>query len=124
MGLKRSTFAKLADKFVNVTFEDFTKTAVINQPVTVEDGQGGRSRSWVLFATIKCFVFPMVGSENVDAGRFYTDQDFKFSFEPVAGVNTKMQVVYDGEVYGITSIEDLVEADVWMELITQRNPAQ
>jgi SPP1 family predicted phage head-tail adaptor len=114
----------MAAKFVNDTFADFTKPAVINQLDTIEDGQGGRSEAWSLFATITCFVFPMVGTEEMNSGRFYTDQDFKFSFQPVAGVTTKMQIVYDGEVYGITSIKDIVEADVWMECETTRDPAQ
>lgn len=124
MAVKRSTFKKLGSKFVADTFADFAKSAVINQLVTVDDGQGGRSESWVEFAQIRAFVFPLAGTETVDAGRYFTDQDFKFSFEPVVGVTTKMKIVYNGDTYGIISIKDIAEAGAWMEALTQKDSAQ
>lgn len=124
MALKRSTFSSLATKFLNDSFADFAKVANIEELVTVEDGQGGRSESWSQFAEIKCFVFPMAGTENLQSGRYFTDQDFKFSFKPVDGVTTKMRINYDGSTYGIMSIKDIVDADVWIEAITEINSPQ
>lgn len=127
MAVKRATFEKLADKFLNNTFADFAKTINIIEEVETPDGQGGTSTERVAFANnVKCFVFPMVGKENVEAGGLYSDQTFKFSMEPVLGLNDKMIIVYinndNNEFdYKIEPFKNLVEANIWIDVIAEKD---
>ncbi len=125
MAVKRKTFENLATKFLKDTFADFKKVDVqINELVTIADAQGGRSKSYQAFGDpIEAFIFPLSGDEEVDAGRYFTDQDFRFMFKPVSGINNKMQFVSGGDTYGIVSIKDIAKADVWMTVIAEINPA-
>lgn len=127
MAVKRATFEKLADKFLNNTFADFAKSINIIEEIETPDGQGGTSTARSTFASnVKCFVFPMVGKENIEAGGLYSDQMFKFSMEPIAGLNNKMIIVYtDNDSitndYKIEPFKNLVEANVWIDIIAEKD---
>lgn len=127
MAVKKATFEKLADKFLNNTFADFAKTISIIQEVETPDGQGGTSTARSTFASsVKCFVFPMAGKENVEAGGLYSDQMFKFSMEPVTGLTAKMIIVYTNNDsvthdYKIEPFKNLVEANIWIDVLAERD---
>jgi len=127
MAVLRSTFSTLATKFLNDTFADFAKTITIIEEVETSDGQGGTTTVRTTFAIgIKCFIFPMAGKENVEAGGLYSDQMFKFSMKPVADLTNKMIILYtdnDGNDfdYKIESVADIVEADVWIDVIAEKD---
>jgi len=127
MAVKKATFEKLANKFLNNTFADFAKTINIIEEVETPDGQGGTSTARVTFASaVKCFIFPMSGKENVEAGGLYSDQMFKFSMEPVTGLTEKMIIVYTNNNsitndYKIEPFKNLVEANVWIDVIAEKD---
>lgn len=127
MGLQRSTFSALANNFLNDTFADFAKTINIIEEVETKDTQGGTTTERVTFASnVKCFVFPMAGKENVEAGGLYSDQMFKFSMQPVPGLNNKMIILYinnDGDEfdYKIEPFKDTVEANVWVDIMAEKD---
>lgn len=125
--VSRARFNTLADKFLNNTFADFAKTIKIDEEIETSDGQGGTTTARVAFATnVKCFVFPMAGKENVESGGLYSDQMFKFSMEPIVGLNNKMIIVYVNNNseefdYKIEPFQDLVEADVWIDVLAEKD---
>jgi len=126
MTLTRSKFETLATKFLNDTFADFAKTISIVEDIETDNGRGGSDTSKVAFANTICFIFPLAGRENVEAGGLYSDQMFKFSMKPVTGLTNKMIIRYldnnNTEYnYKIESIEDVVEADVWINVIAEKD---
>ena len=123
MALSRSTFDTLGTKFINDTFADFAKDIRIIEEIETSDGQGGTTTERILFAANKCFIFPMAGKENVEAGGLYSDQMFKFSMKPVANLTNKMIIEYNEFDYKIESVEDIVEADVWINVVAEKDQA-
>ena len=125
MAVKKASFEKLATKFLNNTFADFAKSIRIVEEIETSDGQGGTTTARVLFASTICFIFPMAGKENsigsADRGGIYTDQMFKFSMKPVSDLTNKMIIEYNGFDYKIESVEDVVEADVWLNVIAEKD---
>lgn len=126
MAVLRSSFSSLASKFLNDTFADFAKDIRILEDIDTADGQGGFTTEQVLFDNTIGFIFPMVGQENVEAGGLYTDKDFKFSMKPVAGLTNKMVISYtDNNLvtndYKISSILNLAEANVWLDVIAAKD---
>lgn len=127
MAVLRSTFSTLADKFLNDTFADFAKTITIIEEVETPDGQGGTTTARSNFATgVSCFVFPMAGKENVEAGGLYSDQMFKFSMKPVSGLTEKMIILHtnnDGDTfdYKIEPFKDIADAGVWVDVIAEKD---
>ena len=126
MSLQTSTFSTLADKFLNETFSAFAKDIQVVEEVESSDGQGGLITDKILFADTVCFIFPIKGDENVNYGGLYTDQMFKFSMKPVDGLTSKMIIRYidnngTENEYRIESIEDVVEADVWIDVIAKKD---
>ena len=121
MALTRSTFDTLGTKFINDTFADFAKDIRIIEEVETSDGQGGTTTERILFAATICFIFPMAGKENIEAGGLYTDQMFKFSMKPVSDLTNKMIIEYNGFDYKIESVEDVVEADVWLNVVAEKD---
>ena len=131
MSLQTSTFSTLADKFLNETFSAFAKDIQIVEEVESSDGQGGLINDKILFADTVCFIFPMAGKEDLgvrgtNLGGLYTDQMFKFSMKPVDGLTSKMIIRYidnngTENEYRIESIEDVVEADVWLDVIAKKD---
>ena len=120
MALSTATFDTLGTKFLNDTFADFAKSIRIVELLRTADGQGGNTTSRVLFSSNVCFIFPMVGQENIEAGGLYTDQDFKFSMKPITDLTNKMIIEYDSFDYKIESVEDVVEAGVWINVIAKK----
>ena len=121
MAVKKASFEKLATKFLNNTFADFAKSIRIVEEIETSDGQGGTTTARVLFASTVCFIFPMAGKENIEAGGLYTDQMFKFSMKPVADLTNKMIIEFDCFDYKIESVEDVVEADVWLNVVAEKD---
>lgn len=123
MAVLKSTFDTLGSKFLNNTFADFAKDIRIIEEVEVDNGRGGTTTTRVLFSATKCFIFPMAGKENIEAGGLYSDQMFKFSLKPVANLTNKMIIEYNRFDYKIESVEDIVEADVWINVIAEKDQA-
>lgn len=127
MAVKKATFEKLANKFLTNTFADFAKSINIIEEIETDDGQGGTSTERVTFASaVKCFIFSMAGKENVEAGGLYSDQMFKFSMEPVTGLNDKMIISYTNNDsitndYKIEPFKNLVEANIWIDVLAERD---
>jgi len=122
----RARFVTLADKFLNNTFKDFAKDLKIVEEIASSDGQGGSALEQITFAIVKGFVFPQSGNESVKSGGLYTDQLFKFSLEPVAGLNNKMIIKYtdnDGveSDYLIESIVNVADANAWITLMAKKD---
>lgn len=120
MTIDRAFFESVVDT-VSGFFNDFDKSIRIIEEIETPDGQGGTDTSRVLFATTECFVFPMAGKENVEAGGLYTDQMFKFSMRPIPSLTNKMIIEYNGFDYKIESGVNLVEADVWINVMAERD---
>ena len=123
MALSKSTFDTLGTKFLNDTFADFAKSIRIVEEIETSDGQGGTTTARVLFASTICFIFPMAGKENIEAGGLYSDQMFKFSMKPVSDLTNKMIIEYNDFDYKIESVENVVEADVWLNVIAEKDQA-
>ena len=121
MALSRSTFDTLGTKFLNNTFADFAKDIRIIEEIEGDNGRGGTDTTRVLFSNTICFIFPMAGKENVEAGGLYSDQMFKFSMKPVTDLTNKMIIEYNEFDYKIESVEDIVEADVWINVIAEKD---
>ena len=122
----RAGFQTLATKFLTDTFLDFAKTISIIQEIEASDSQGGTSTTRSTFATTTCFVFPMAGKENVEAGGLYSKQMFKFSMKPVSGLTNKMIISYTNNDsvtndYKIESISDTVEVNAWINVIAEKD---
>jgi SPP1 family predicted phage head-tail adaptor len=76
----------------------------IESPVEMIDSIGGRTRSWQEFATVWAAMEPKQGSEIIRGKQLETRQLVEFICRPLAGVNTKMRIVYSGLVYDIVSV--------------------
>jgi SPP1 family predicted phage head-tail adaptor len=121
MAVLRSTFSSLASKFLNDTFADFAKDISIIEDIETDNGRGGTTTERVSLANTICFIFPMAGKENLESGGLYSDQMFKFSMKPVTDLTNKMIILYNGFDYKIESIEDIVEANVWIDVIAEKD---
>lgn len=123
MSVTRQRFKDLAEKFVDNTFNDFTKTFTIESLTETPDGQGGYTVSWATFATITGFVKHESGAEMIKDDRIKSDYPTKFSFEYVAGITNDMRINYDSKVYNIVSVIPVQEADVWIDIIADEQVA-
>jgi len=128
-----STFSNLADGFISDTFAEFAQDVIVESVDSVSDSQGGFVDTWVSFASVKAFVFPMAGKEIEGSGRIFTDQFYKVSLQPVNGITTKMRLTYDARNveglnkivnFNIRSIKNIAVAGVWMELVVEMGAAQ
>jgi SPP1 family predicted phage head-tail adaptor len=121
MAVTRQRFKNLASKFTNDTFEDFTKSFSFEEKTLTPDGQGGFTSDWSTFVTInKGFVKIESGNKIIRDDHVDSDYPTKFSFEYVAGINNKMRIRYNGEVYNIKSVIPIQEADVWIDVIADK----
>jgi hypothetical protein len=119
MPVSRQTFINLTTNFLADTFAEFKQSFDIIENVRTPDGQGGFTIVRNTFASTEGFIFPEKGSEPVQEGGKYTDQNFKFSFKPIAGFTNQMIIRYASTDYKITSIVDLVESDIWLNVLTE-----
>lgn len=123
MAVTRQQFKNLAERFVDDTFADFTKTFTIQSLTETPDGQGGYTVAWSTFATITGFVKHTKGMESTQDDRIKSDYVTKFSFEYVAGIENDMRISYNGKVYNIREVIPIQEADVWITILADEEVA-
>jgi len=99
------------------------KSASIEVITLTPDDAGGFTESWAEHAAIEAEVTNMDASEAIQAGRVETGQMLKFYFRYAVGITEKMRVSYNGEYLPIRSINNIDEADEWIELICERKKA-
>jgi len=99
------------------------RAANIEAVTLTPDGAGGFTELWAEHAAIEAEVINMDASEAIHAGRVETGQMLKFYFRYVSGITEKMRVAYNGESLPIRSINNIDEADEWIELICERKKA-
>lgn len=105
-------------------FDFNVKTIKIFSENSVDDGQGGQDITPTLFSTSEGFIFPATAKEKLEAGRLITDQMFKILVFPIAGIDTTMKVVINGEDWNIRSEVDVVEDGSLMIIMAEKGVAQ
>lgn len=119
----RARFKKLAQKFVDKTFKDFTASFLIESETSTPDTRGGETVTWSTFASVTGFVTPEKGSESQLDDRLNTNQSYRFSFEYVEGITAKMRVNYGGVIFNIRSVQSTKDKDIWINIFADRDMA-
>lgn len=128
MSVTRQIFKDLAEKFVDVTFNDFTKTFTIQSLTETPDGQGGYTTAWATFATVTGFVKIEKSEgqrfgESTQDDRIKSDYPTKFSFEYVADLTNDMRISFEGKIYNIRKIVPVQKVDVWIDIYADEEVA-
>ena len=99
------------------------KSISIESLTSTSDGQGGFTESWSEHVAVESEVTYMDSSEAMQAGRVETGQMIKFYFRYKPGVTESMRVSFNGEYLPIRSINNIHDANDWIELMCEREKA-
>lgn len=116
-------FKELANDFVTDTFKDFTQTFVIESLTKIPDDQGGFTTVWATFTTPTGFVKSLSAKEIIKDDRIKSDQAKEFSFEYISGIKSDMRIVYEGVNYNILPFEDIMDANIWLKIVGDKDSA-
>ena len=117
------TFKRLANDFITKTFSEFAVDFTVESFVETPDGQGGLTVAWSEFAPLTGFVKTASANEITLDDHIDSLHIKKFSFEYLAGITTKMRIVYLGDEYNIHSVSSIEDSSVWSVLIASRDVA-
>ena len=111
------SFKRLAAKFVDKTFNDFTGSFTFQSLTKTSDGQGGYTTTWATFATVTGFIKPVSGKEMILDDHINTQNIKQFSFEHIVDITNEMRISYNGVNYNIHSIKSVQESTVWINIL-------
>ena len=111
------SFKRLAAKFVDKTFNDFTGNFTFQSLTKTSDGQGGYTTSWATFATVTGFIKPVSGKEMILDDHINTQNIKQFSFEHIVDITNEMRIAYNGVSYNVHSIKSVQESTVWINIL-------
>ena len=120
MAVTKAQFAALATKFRDDTFNDFTVSFKFKKILMLDDGQGGQTRNETTFSTVDGFAEDATSSEKENQGRLESSKLIKFSCKYLSGIDEKMKIQYLTNDYDILQINNLNQADVWLEIIAEK----
>jgi len=90
---------------------------VIQQRSTSKDGFGEQLHTWTTFNTVWARVEPLSGKEFFAAQEFRAEVTTKITIRYLSGVLPKMRVSFDGSIYDIHAVMNIIEENKKMVLM-------
>ena len=87
-----------------------------------QDTFGEPVKTYALLDTMYARVEPLTGRELFEAQQLSAELPAKFHVRYRSDINETMQIVFDGDVYGIESIAEVGRRD-GLEILARRKPA-
>jgi SPP1 family predicted phage head-tail adaptor len=120
----RQQLIALANRFYSDTFKEFVVKIDIEAKTNTDDGMGGISESWALFANVDSFAEVKTSKElNKDNSLVLTDL-MKFTIKHINGITSDMRIKYNGEYYNIESINNINQAGIIVEILARKGVTQ
>lgn len=81
------------------------RNQIVIQTVTESrDSLGGVSESWATYATVRASIEPLKGTEKFQDKTTLSEVDLKVRIRYLAGVTTKMRILFGTRIFNIHSI--------------------
>lgn len=90
------------------------RAITIEQKVESTNVIGEKVASWTTYHTAFASVQRVGGSEREEGDRTTATRKVKFKIRYFAGIDETMRVVYDGNQYDITEIQELDREGLWI----------
>jgi SPP1 family predicted phage head-tail adaptor len=87
------------------------------------DGQGGYSDAWSTFATLWAKIEQVSGKEAYQAMQIESPAVYKMTIRYIAGVTTKHRVLFGTRTFNINRVNNINEADEYIELYATEGTA-
>jgi len=107
--------------------ENLMRGGALKKPVTIQlvtetsDSKGGIIETWTQFAKTRAGIEPLVGREFFDSKQVNADISTKIRIRYVAGINTKMRLLFGARIFEILSIVDIKEGGREMILMCRED---
>lgn len=92
------------------------------QPITIQkrdvaqNSYGESMETWVDVIKTRAGIFPMTGSEKFAGDQFNSEITHKIHFRYVKNITPDCRILFQGRVFNITSIVNLTEKNVELQL--------
>ena len=93
----------------------------IQQVAQASDGAGGFTESWTTYATTRADVRTNAGKEAGNGFQQESIASHIFKTRYVAGITTKMRIIFDSRVFNIVRVDNVKERNNWMEITCLEN---
>ena len=84
----------------------FDRRITIQQTTDIRDEFGAGVPAWSTFATVWANAAPSGGNEKTEGQKITATGIVLFTIRYIAGIDEKMQIVYNGDTYNITNIDE------------------
>lgn len=95
----------------------------LQQPSETPDGAGGVTRTWQDVATLWAEIEALSANESVEAARLVSGITHRITLRYRSGVTAQMRVSFDGRVFNIRSVTNLLERDIILEVLAEEGVA-
>lgn len=96
---------------------DFSERVTVQSPTYVDDGFGGKTKTWATKTKIFCMIEDRNGSEGVNAGRIEDTGGATFTTPYRSDLLTTDRLLVEGVEYNIRSIVDVDRKKRWLRII-------
>jgi SPP1 family predicted phage head-tail adaptor len=93
------------------------------QPITIQsksltgqDSYGGSSEVWSTFMSVSAGIFPLTGTEKFQADVITAEITHRIHMRYIPSVSPEMRIIFGTRVFYITSIVNLEERNVELQL--------
>lgn len=87
------------------------------------DGQGGYTAAWSTIHTVWAKVEASTGSERLFAQKIEANYDHKIFIRRLAGLDSKMRILFDGRIFQVKSVKREEERLWYVEILAKEGDA-
>lgn len=103
---------------------DLRHEVVFQTPVTITDGGGGQSTTWVDYLRARVQITPTKATETTVNGNVQDRTSFRITMRFAPGLNAQMRIIYGTRVFNIRGVRNLDERSRWLELFADEGVPQ
>lgn len=100
---------------------DFIHEIVIEKPIRTPDGQGGNTITYITHATPFAKIEPKKAQQVFFAQQLQHQVSHKLTMRFVPGVTAEMRITFDGRIFEIREIIDVLERKRFHEIMAWEN---
>jgi SPP1 family predicted phage head-tail adaptor len=85
------------------------KRIIVEEAIETSDGAGGFAVNWTPKITLWAMIMPISAIENFEANKIEGTVSHIIIIRYIAGINTKMRIIYDGRIFNINGVINVME---------------
>lgn len=85
---------------------------IIQKPIESKDSDGALLQAWVTYAQAYAKVDPYGGGEKWADASLASTNMHKFTIRYVAGIHPRMRISWDGRIFDIQNVENVLERNI------------